>query len=62
MNTYVKEVQKISVITLFLNVLLSVLKFILGFFGNSVALIYDAIHSLSDAGTTIIVIIGSYKI
>lgn len=59
MNTYVKEVQKISVITLFLNVLLSVLKFILGFFGNSVALIYDAIHSLSDAGTTIIVIIGA---
>lgn len=40
-----KEITKISI---FLNILLSFLKILLGIFGNSQAVIADGIHSLSD--------------
>ncbi len=57
-----KEVEKIavkvSVVTLIFNVLLSIFKFLAGFFGHSLAMISDAIHSASDVFSTIVVIIG----
>ena len=40
------------------NVLLSAVKFLAGVFGNSQALIADAIHSLSDVGTDVAVLVG----
>jgi len=49
--------EKVSLHILVLNVFLSIIKFIAGIFGNSVALIADSFHSLSDVLTTICVII-----
>lgn len=42
------------------NVALTVLKFVAGFFGHSQALLADAMHSLSDGITDLAVIIGSF--
>lgn len=49
---------KNSVITIILNFLLSAFKLVAGIFGNSLAMISDAIHSASDVFSTFIVIIG----
>lgn len=57
-NTKINEIRKITWIGLFTNIALSLLKFIVGFFGNSQAVIADAIHSLSDMATDFAVIIG----
>lgn len=53
-----KTALKVSVVTIIINALLSVFKLLAGIFGNSYALISDAIHSASDVFSTIIVIIG----
>lgn len=49
---------RILVVTITLNVALSAYKMIAGVLDNSSALVSDAIHSLSDVATSIIVIIG----
>lgn len=49
---------KTSVITIVINFFLFAFKLILGLFSHSKSLISDAIHSLSDVFTTIIVIFG----
>ena len=49
---------KVSTITLIINTLLFVFKFIAGLMAHSQAMISDAIHSLTDSITTIIVIFG----
>jgi cation diffusion facilitator family transporter len=56
----VRYVRKVTIIGLLVNLLLSGIKFTAGIFGNSQALIADAIHSLSDATTDIAVIAGSH--
>lgn len=48
----------VSVVTIIVNILLSAFKLFAGIFGNSMALISDAIHSASDVFSTIIVLIG----
>ncbi len=53
-----KIIIKVSYVTIFSNTLLSVLKLMAGWLGKSKAMISDAIHSLSDVLSTIIVIIG----
>lgn len=53
-----KIIIKVSNVTIIGNILLSILKFIAGIFGHSKAMISDAIHSLSDVISTIIVIVG----
>lgn len=53
-----KEANRVSVITIVINLLLSVLKFIVGVAGNSQALVSDAVHSASDVVSTIAVIFG----
>lgn len=60
MNEINKEAiaYKVSNISIFLNILLSIGKFLAGIIGHSKAMISDAIHSLSDVISTIIVIIG----
>jgi len=52
------EVISITWITLFVNVFLSIVKFITGFLGNSSAMVADAVHSLSDTITDIVIIIS----
>lgn len=50
--------MRVSVVTLLINLALSLLKLVIGIVGNSGALISDAIHSFSDVFSTIIVMIG----
>lgn len=49
---------KISIISIILNIILSVLKIFAGIFSHSSALISDGVHSASDVFSSIVVIIG----
>ena len=53
-----KEANKVSITTIFGNVLLAVIKFVAGLISNSKAMISDAIHTLSDILSTFIAIVG----
>ncbi len=53
-----KEAIKASKVSIISNVVLSVFKLISGIIANSSAMVSDAVHSLSDVISTIIVIIG----
>ena len=53
-----KIADRVSVQTIIANLILSVFKLIIGFIGNSSAMISDAIHSASDVFSTIVVMIG----
>ena len=57
-NNFQKIANKVSVITIIENVVLSVLKLVAGLIAHSNAIISDAIHSASDVFSTIVVIIG----
>jgi len=52
-----KQIFKVTIVGSVLNVLLVVLKFLAGIFGQSAAMISDAVHSLSDFATDIIVLV-----
>lgn len=52
-----KGIYKVTVMGSMMNALLLVLKFVAGIIGNSAAMIADAVHSLSDFVTDIIVIV-----
>lgn len=54
----VKQIKKITVIGIVGNLLLAAVKFLVGFLGNSQAVIADAVHSLSDLSTDFAVLIG----
>ena len=51
-----REIQKVTLVGCLVNVALMVCKFIAGILGNSAAMIADAVHSLSDFVTDIIVL------
>lgn len=53
-----KACLRVSVITIVVNCVLSLVKFLAGIFGKSSAMISDSIHSLSDVVSTFIVIVG----
>ena len=53
-----KIAYKASIISIIGNIFLSLFKLISGIFGHSLAMISDAIHSISDVFSTIIVMIG----
>lgn len=53
-----KTCLKVSIVTIVVNFVLSIVKFLAGIFGNSSAMISDSIHSLSDVLSTFIVIVG----
>ena len=55
---HTREVRRITWIGLFVNVLLSAVKFLVGYLGSSQAVIADAVHSLSDSATDVAVIFG----
>ena len=52
-----KQIFRVTFLGSFVNLLLVVFKFIAGIVGHSAAMIADAVHSLSDFITDIIVII-----
>lgn len=54
------EAYKVSTITILGNIFLAILKLLAGILSNSGAMISDAIHTISDVGTTIIAMIGVY--
>ncbi len=54
-----KSIVKISVISIVINIVLTVFKLFAGIFSNSGAMVSDAVHSASDVFSTIIVIIGA---
>jgi cation diffusion facilitator family transporter len=52
------KIQHITLIGLVANILLSIVKFIIGFFGNSQAVIADALHSFSDTTSDFVILFG----
>ena len=50
--------MKVSAVSIVINLVLSVLKLIAGIVAHSGAMVSDAIHSASDVGSTLIVIVG----
>lgn len=57
-DNFVNEGVKVSIISIIINIILFIFKFIAGLLGKSNAMISDSIHSLSDVLSTIVVIIG----
>lgn len=57
-NNFEKIANKVSVVTIIWNLILSIFKLIAGLIGHSNAMISDAIHSASDVFSTFIVMIG----
>ncbi len=53
-----KAGRKVTLVGLFTNALLILLKFLAGIFGDSQALIADAVHSISDLFTDAVVLFG----
>ena len=53
-----KEAIKASKVSIFINLILSVLKLMAGIIASSMAMVTDAIHSATDVFSSIIVIIG----
>jgi len=54
-----RAVQRVTAWGLVVNLALSAMKFVLGVFGNSQALVADGVHSLSDSVTDVVVIVGA---
>ena len=54
----IKRANRVSVITIIVNILLSVYKLVIGIFSHSAAMISDAVHSASDVLSTFAVIAG----
>lgn len=57
-DEFQRVANKVSFVTIIGNILLSVMKLIVGFVAHSNAMISDAIHSASDVFSTFVVIIG----
>ena len=53
-----KIAMRVSILTILGNLILSLFKLVAGIFGNSAAMISDAIHSASDVFSTLIVMLG----
>ena len=58
METKKDVTNRVSVVSIIVNIVLSVLKFFAGVFANSSAMISDSVHSLSDVLSTFAVIAG----
>ncbi len=57
-RNFQKVINKVSFITITVNMLLSVIKLIAGMIGHSNAMISDTLHSASDVFSTFVVLIG----
>ena len=54
-----KEIIKVSILGIIVNIILVIFKSIIGLIANSIAIILDAVNNLSDALSSIITIIGT---
>ena len=54
-----KIINKVAIVTIVVNLVLAVGKFLAGIFGHSTAMISDAVHSSSDVLSTLIVLVGA---
>ena len=54
-----KEIVKISIIGILVNVVLVAFKLTVGIFGNSIAVILDGVNNLTDALSSVVTIIGT---
>ncbi len=54
----IEVAKRVSIVTVLVNIILSVLKIVIGTIGFSSAIVADGIHSLSDVFTTIIAYLG----
>ena len=52
-----KEIYKVTLVGSFVNFLLVIFKFLAGIAGHSAAMLADAVHSLSDFVTDVVVIL-----
>lgn len=57
-SSYKKIAVKVSIVSIFVNLLLSIIKLLAGIFAKSGAMISDSVHSASDVFTTFVVILG----
>lgn len=55
----IRKVKSVTIVGIILNILLAAAKFILGLMGRSQALIADGVHSLSDLGTDLMLLLGA---
>lgn len=53
-----KTASRVSLVSMLINILLTLFKLFAGIFGHSAAMISDALHSLTDVAGSIIVLIG----
>lgn len=53
-----KQIQHITLIGLAANILLSIVKFVIGILGHSQAVVADALHSLSDTSSDLVILFG----
>lgn len=58
MENRVKVATRVSIITVIVNVFLSVIKIIIGTLGRSSSIVADGIHSMTDVFTTVIAYVG----
>lgn len=58
MHSDVKTANRVSVVTMVGNILLSAFKMAAGIFAHSGAMVSDAIHSISDVCSTVVVLFG----
>ncbi|MDD2997980.1 MAG: cation transporter [Erysipelotrichia bacterium] len=52
------EIRQVTLVGMLLNLFLTVVKILAGYFGNSQSVIADGIHSLSDCSTDVAVMVG----
>jgi len=52
------RIRKVTLIGLFANIILSVVKFIIGTMGNSQAVVADSLHSFSDTSSDFVILFG----
>ena len=53
------ESNKVTILSILLNIGLTIMKIVAGFIGNSSAIIADGLHSASDIITSIGILIGN---
>ena len=53
-----KEAQRVTIVGMVFNLILTLFKFAAGILGHSAAMIADAVHSLSDTGTDIVTLVS----
>ncbi|MDD2518439.1 MAG: cation diffusion facilitator family transporter [Bacilli bacterium] len=58
-NFSIGKIEKVMIVSFFVNILLVIMKVVVGILGSSGALIADGIHSFSDLVTDVIAIIGN---